>query len=869
MAAQTKKPILLRILFCVITLATFAYVMFPITERDFMEVLHEKIDFSKVDTPMQNVLKSTQEHLEKEPTLYASNIILENADKYNVNLADYIIPIPEVQTTKDVISIVKRDCATAIRLGIDLRGGVEFLVTLEDIPAEDGGTEEMHALSFNEKADRARELVRTRLEKLGIYEAEITDQAGKYLSIRVPVTSREEKSNVRQLITAAAKLKFRIVSDNSDAEVEKYLQSPENYEAPAGTEMMKMVESVRNGKVTSSHVLVNQKTEMTGNDINRADVVRDPQTGALQISFKFNTRGAEEFGRVTTSNKGKRLAIVLDGQLYSAPVINDRITSQGVISGSFSREEAESVANALSSGNLPFKMKVAGEFDVDPTLGKENVSSGMWAAFASLIVVMVFMGIYYMKSGWVANVALVANVVMILGALAAFQQTLTLPGIAGVILTIGMAVDANVLINERIREELVQGKSIFHAIENGYNRAFLTIFDSNITTLLVGLILIWIATGAVKGFAIVLSIGIVTSMFSALMLTRVIFDILARFDRPKSLPMLSFGGLGTVHTFDFLKVRKIAVLISIVMIIVSFATFAVRGSSAFSIDFRGGTQIAYSYNTADHIPDQKIIDALTVAGFEGIKATYKKSSNSNFLELIIAEQQPKAEELVQANHGVVPAVTAVIVKDFPSLLVKEKDGTTIADDVKEIGGLVGASFALSAFLAIFIACVGILLYVTLRFEAVYAASATVALIHDVIVSTGIFLLLGGEISLTVVAAILTVYGYSLNDTIVVFDRIREQYKLYPEKPFRAIINDSINSTLSRTILTSVTVLITVMVLLLFGGIAIRDFALVMLIGLVIGTYSSIYIASPVAYWWYKSFGIKHDKHIEDPIGVVE
>lgn len=859
MSAFTKKPVLLRILFCAITILLFAFAMYPLQEQDFMTTLNSKILSDKASDPKLKTVLTETEAYAKQKDMFESTALPLIADKYNLNLADYLRPSSETRTTKDAVALIKRDCASSIRLGIDLSGGVEYLIELMDIVSEDSSLA-ADKMSFSKKADRARELLRTRLENTGIYESEISIQGGKFISLRAPIRSKEEKMTLERLITQAAKLRFRLVATNSQEEVVKYRaaldqNNPDAYTAPFGYEMMKCVSiNAKTHLPETEFYLVERKAEMTGIDVRNAQVARD-QYGQVKIHLQFNSRGAADFARVTTANVGRQLAIVLDGTLYSAPVLRTAIYGGNAeISGSFTMEEGETVANALSSGNLPFNMVVQGVYDVDSTLGAANVKSGILASVLSLLAVMLFMFIYYPKTGWAANIALFANIVLILGALAAFNQTLTLPGIAGVILTIGMAVDANILINERIREELRDGKSVFHAIQNGYDRAFLTIFDSNVTTLLMGIILVWFSTGAVKGFAIVLSIGIVTSMFTALMLTRVLFDFLGRFDRPKNIPCFSLMGLGETRMFDFLSVRRYAFIISIALVLLSFGVFAVKSTSAFSIDFVGGTQLAYTYT--ERVPEDQLSKVMTANNINNAKITYKATGTQKLVEIIVPEESTKGFTEIPVTIG------NMLEKAHPGFLVKsieEDAGSVYKVDAKEIGGLVGQSFAETAFLSIALACIGILLYVTLRFEMVYAFSATIALFHDVIIAAGFFLLLGGQISLGVVAALLTLYGYSINNTIVIFDRIREQHRLYPERHFAETINNSINQTLSRSILTSFTVLITALILLIGGGIAIYDFALVMLIGLIVGGYSSVFLASPIVYWWYNRFGIKYDE----------
>lgn len=874
-----KRPFIFRAIVAIIVLVVFAISMYPLEERDFFTVLNEKLTYNTNDSSLQLAIQEAHEIVKNSPDtdkIGSAEALIMACDEYGVNLADYVDSSAKVLTTKDVVSVVKMNAAAAIRLGIDIRGGVEYLITLEDLDNEDRSvdTSKQVAMDPREKADKARELIRTRLENAGIFETEISVQQEKFVSIRAPLRSQEEKQSLKRMITQAAKLRFHLVAERelNNTEVAKYEEAlrnsnPKSYIPPAGYQMMRTTRT-ENGKVKAEYYLVQTRYEMTGNDVKKAKVEPHHTTGQPTITLSFGSKGTADFARVTSAyssqtlgeGRGRLLAIVLDGVLYSAPVLNVPIPDgNAVIEGNFTQEEAEMVANALNSGNLPFKMVVSGEYDVDNTIGDENRTAGMTAGLISVILVMLFMALYYLKSGWIANIALIANIVLVLGALAAFQQTLTLPGIAGVILTIGMAVDANVLINERIREELREGKSIYHAIEAGYSRAFLTIFDSNLTTLIVGLILIWFATGAVKGFAIVLSIGIVTSMFTALFVTRIIFDILARFNRPKSLPMFDLFGLGTRITFNFLGMRKIVTLISLALVIGSFGVFAWRGADALSIDFRGGTQL--SYICKDKSLSVAAIEAeLAKEKLTQVKVGYKSTSKQNILEIIVGFNQPELQTQPEKYSTMVAGIVQRMSPGF--LLPDESTHASFTCDEKKIDGLVGGTFIKAAILSVAMAFLGILIYVALRFEFAYALGASVALLHDVIIASGIFVLLGGEISLTAVAALLTLYGYSINDTIVIFDRVREQHKLHPEQSLYEIINNSINQTLPRTILTSVTVFITVITLLLGGGASLHDFSLIMFFGVIIGTYSSVCVASPIVFWWNKYVGIQYDRASE-------
>ena len=550
---------------------------------------------------------------------------------------------------------------------------------------------------------------------------------------------------------------------------------------------------------------------------------------------------------------GRLLAIVLDGQLYSAPQIKVAITGGNAsITGNFSREDAENVSNALVSGSVPFSMTIQAQSDIDPTIGEATVRDGLYSGIAGMVLVMIFMAVYYMRSGIIANISLLVNAILILGALAAFDVTLTLPGIAGIILTIGMAVDANVLIYERIREEIESKKTVLNAIDLGFDRAYSAIFDSNITTLVVAVILLWQGTGAIKGFAITLAIGVFTTLFTAVFLTRLLFDLMTRFMSVKSLKMHSFVGRGT-HV-DFLGLRKYALACSAILILATFIFVGIRGKECLGIDFTGGTQVELSFKEA--VPAEKISTFLKSQGFEN-KVTYKTGSAVDAqkkLEIIIRDTEGgTTEKTAEAGAVVMEKVTNALNKEFPAAAFKGETQSTL-------GALIGQTFMKSALISLILSFAVMIIYLTFRFQFSYSIAGTVVLVHDVVIGVGLYLMCGGQITLNVVAAALTIVGISINDTIVTFDRVRENLTLVKDRSYWDIINLSINQTLGRTILTTSTILMVLVMQLVFGGSGIRDFVSVMLFGLLVGTYSSVFITNLIIAYWHKPVKtVKTDK----------
>jgi SecD/SecF fusion protein len=858
---MNKRPLILRTVIFAIIIVVFFLEISPLTPLDFYKTFNSMLKDSANPVAAKLVAEAQATQV-KDPSIYPSIALLEAADKSGVELKSLVnAKGNKLEVNRDVIALVRKNASSSIRRGIDLNGGVEFL--LELVPDEEW-LEEVKELSDEEKdsveqakkrledrfqyyRDLAIETLRTRMEAQKIFEAEISPAGGHYVSLRVPVVSKDEKLKLLELIKMSAKLRFCLVHKDNAKLVSQYLAGPKSFVTPSKYKLMKMEEFRKGQKAKISMFFIMRRWSMSGKNINDA-YPNITELGQREIILQFNTKGGRDFAKLTRENVGRQLAIVLDNKLYSAPVIQGAIPGgRATISGSFSEEECRAISDALVSGSLPFEINVEAIFDTDPTLGKANVQNGIWAGIIALIVVVLFISVYYLRAGLVAIFALAVNVVLILGALAAFDATLTLPGIAGIILTMGMAVDANVLIFERIREELNKGKSLSVSIAQGYQHAFVTIIDANLTTLFTALILMKVGTGPVKGFAITLSIGIFTSVFTALFLTRLIFDYFERFFKFKSMTMCSWL---KEPKFDFLGKRKIAFVISAALIVFSIVFCIGKGSDMLGIDFTGGTQFTFSYQK--RVPIQDIRDTLKQAGYDA-KVTYKTSLGAQVdnkkLEILIRKNVAIEETNDEKLSSPKQKIAALLNGKFSQADYK-------GGHESSLGGLVGWEFSKSAIYAIVLAFLGIILYISIRFEFAYAIASIIALMHDVIIATGIFVLCGNEVSLPVVAALLTIIGYSLNDTIVVFDRIREGLSLNPDMHYKKVINMSINKTLSRTVLTSLTTLLVLIILFFFGGIAINDFVLVMLLGVIIGTYSSIFVASPIVAYWHKKIGIK-------------
>ncbi|MDD5599270.1 MAG: protein translocase subunit SecD, partial [Victivallaceae bacterium] len=506
---MNKRPLLLRTVIFAIIIVIFFSEISPLAPLDFYDTFKSmlKDPSSPVAAKLITEAKAAQT---KNSDMYPSIALLEAANRSGVELKTLVDGKGnKLEFNRDVISFVRQKASSSIRLGLDLNGGVEFLLELvpdkdflKDVSEESKDKKDSVEQAgqrleerFQYYRDLAIETLRSRMEAQKIFEAEISPAGGHYVSLKVPVVSKDEKLKLLELIKMSAKLRFCLVHKDNVRLIREYESDPKSFTVPSGYKLMKMEEFRKGQKAKVSLYFIKKRWSMSGKNITDAFPTLD-EYGKRKIILRFNTEGGNHFAKLTADNVGRQLAIILDGKLYSAPVINSAITGGSAeITGQFSQEECKAISDALVSGSLPFEIKVEGIFNTDPTLGKANVINGIWAGILALLVVVIFIAVYYLRAGLVAVFALAVNVVLILGALAAFDATLTLPGIAGIILTMGMAVDANVLIFERIREELSEGKSLSTAIAQWYQHAFVTIIDANLTTLFTALILMKVGTG--------------------------------------------------------------------------------------------------------------------------------------------------------------------------------------------------------------------------------------------------------------------------------------------------------------------------------------------------------------------------------------
>jgi SecD/SecF fusion protein len=710
---------------------------------------------------------------------------------------------------------------------------------------------------------RSLEILRNRIDQFGVTEPVIVPQGTDQIVVQLP--GIQDPARARALIKQTAQLEFKKVDDESPvnlnelidqaekngqlkdrfdrAEVNKALAGKIPADAEVYYELRRDPDTHRETKVP---LLLKKKVLLTGDRVENA-VVR-PEGAEIAVIVNFNTEGAQEFARITRENVKKRLAIILDNVVRSAPVIQEPIT-QGVarITGNFGPEEAADLATVLRVGALPASVKVVQDITVGPTLGQDSIRKGLISGILATLLVVAFMVFYYHFSGLVADYALILNTIMLLGCLSLFGATLTLPGIAGIILSLGMAVDSNVLIYERMREEFAAGKPLKAGIDGGYDKAFWTIIDSHVTTLITALVLFIFGTGPIRGFAVTLSLGVSLNLFTALFGTRVVYDwaILKRW-----LKHLKFLELFHRPNLDFIGKRFYAFAVSAVLSglgILAFVMLVWFGRGNLGVEFTGGAMVQFT--SAQTFTVGEVRSALDkegwghaeiqpIEGGKGLMVRLKTTSGTSVSQM--------AEKLTKALNDNLPQ------NHFKSV------GTT------EIGASVSKDLRKKAIVAITLSLLAIIVYIWFRFEFIFGIAATIATLHDVLAVLGMFYLLHREITLLVVTALLTIAGYSLTDTVVVFDRIRENLARR-RGTLGEIINLSINEVLSRTIITSATVFLVVVALFFFGGVVLEDFALAMIMGVVVGTYSSVFVASPIVFAWRKEFKrveVKREKVIE-------
>jgi len=706
-------------------------------------------------------------------------------------------------------------------------------VNASDIEVSSRGNEILVALSEAERratdertVRQALEIVRRRIDEVGTREPNIQRQGRDRILIQVPGIG--SAAELKEIIGTTAQLTFHpVVNRTTD---------PDERPGPGN----EIVPSMEEG---GTYYVLESAPVVTGEELVDAQPDFD-QNGRPAVSFRFNPSGARKFGDYTAENIGSPFAIVLDNEVISAPVIQAHIAGgSGIITGQFTVEESTQLAVLLRAGALPAGLEFLEERTIGPELGADSIEAGKIACIVAFALVLVFMFASYGLFGLFANIALILNVGLIFGLLSLIGATLTLPGIAGIVLTIGMAVDANVLVFERIREESKTAKGPARAIELGYEKALSAITDANITTFITALILFAMGSGPVRGFAVTLGLGILTSVFTAIFVTRLIVVIWFERKRPKTV--LQGGKLRLVPketSWDFFRRWKVSLGISGVLIVLAAGSFALQGLN-FGIDFRGGTTIRTE--SAEPVDIGAYRDAIQQLELGDITI-------AEVFDPTFGPDQNVAMIRIQAQEGQ-ESVSADVIAEVEAALQEVVPDITFTS-VESVGPKVSGELIQAAVIAVLLAIAAVLVYIWLRFEWQFAVGAVAALVHDVVLTIGIFSELQIQFDLAIIAALLTIVGYSLNDTVVVFDRVRENLRKYKKKPLSEVLNISINETLSRTVMTSVTTLLALLALFVLGGDVIRGFVFAMIWGVIVGTYSSVFVASTILLW----LGVKRD-----------
>lgn len=841
-----------------------------------------------------------------------------------------------------------------IRLGLDLQGGTSFIVKIDEdrlredirsdlearIRTEVRGEAGKQTTSWtNEEAEvrsrvdgaetrdhvdrevkkrlegapeRVLEVIRNRVDNLGISEPEIRLLGQDRIQVQLPGTDEAKRREAETAIKSAAFLEFRLVHPRNGELVRKLFgeqATPEGYrigrvgreeayivdeafprkkrEDPGYRSRLSrfkvpdvtcefMLERINGapGEIGYRPVFVERKRQLSGELLDSAAVdYRATMEPVIDISF--NAKGKRLFGDVTErygprgsdnpGDTGRQLAIVMDNTLYCAPFIREAIwQGRAEISGSFTDQEAQLLVRVLRAGSLPVPVRIEDMRYVSPTLGQDSIRSGVFSAVLGGLLVVAFMSVYYLLNGMIASGALVLNLILLplgmiatAGVMSLFVSdavgtgskiqlpVLTLPGIAGIALTFGMAVDANVLILERMREEMRTGKRYWSVVTAGYDRAFLAIFDSNLTTVLTGVLMFVFGSGPIRGYAVTLCAGIIVSMFTALTVTKMVYAIRGENGKVESLKML---GMIPATKIDFIGLRWPAFALSVLVIAGSWGVMGWRYSqdpaNVLGVDFLGGNTVSFTYKESISRKDlpsiQDVRIAITEGGVPGADLQYQTSVQTGGRDMLVVRT---GLDRIGETKPADLAAKALAAK-FPQV------GFSVFQE-EAVGPQIGEELKRKALWSMGIALVGMIIYLWWRFEISFGLGATVALFHDVLVAAGVYAAMGREFNLTIIAALLTIIGFSVNDTIVIFDRIRENLRLDKQSSFKDLCNLTMNQMLGRTLLTSFTALITVVMLLIFGGGALHDFALVLFIGMISGVYSTVYIATPIVIWWHR------------------
>jgi len=803
----------------------------PVKDREFGQFVREEATAKQTEFNALIGKASARVQSGQAPSVFMALKQIGREEK--IDLSQFF---PQIRLEENLKNVEKRNnilldellrqSKGRLQLGLDLKGGVAF--TLEVDESALGAEEAVR----QEKLSKAIEIISNRVNGLGVAEPIIRPVGTSRIEVQLPGVSTKDNPEVVNSLRKPARLDFRLVHP--------FAVPPQ--EPPPGYEILALEMESRSGEVVAEELFVKRIPEMTGESVADAYPIMD-EFGRFKIILKFTDAGSQQFAAVTRTiaNENQRtgrlgrLAIVLDGKLYSAPTVREEISGGSAeISGSFSQREAIDLGNVLNNP-LDVPLSIKEQYEVGPSMAEDAIVSGRNAFIAGTGLTIAFILFFYTVGGFVAAVGMGINVLIVLAVMANVGATLTMPGIAGIVLTLAMSVDSNILIFERMREELKLGKSLPTALEAGFDKAWSAILDGNLTTLITAVLMIVLGTGPVKGFGVTLTIGIFTTMFAAVVVSKLILEILVHGNLIKKMPM--FSVLQNTN-YDFLKYAKPAFIGSWLVIAIGLGVIAYKGKEVYGIDFVGGDTVTMTFSKRVEVGTLR--SAANAAGFQEVSPVYQKQLGADLEVLKVTTNFGQGTNLMQALQ-----------KAFP-------EANFVYAGTSAIGPSVGEEIQWNALWSAFWALLLILVYVAFRFEFGYGMGAVISTIHDVLMTIGLFVLFDRQFNASMVAAILLVMGYSINDTIVVFDRIREELKLNPTGTLRDIITRSLNLTLSRTVITGGTTLLTAIVLLLVTGGEVNDIAFTLLIGVLTGTFSSLFIACPIFYWWHKG----DRKHVE-------
>ncbi|MBR6388902.1 MAG: protein translocase subunit SecD [Opitutales bacterium] len=844
-----KGRIIWKLVLTAIVLAWAVSSMTPFADTKFEDYIEHRA--TKNQAEFSKVLDGAKKRVDpanykKDPNKSSSlfTALSEYANANSIDLSQFFdVNVSDIKVLKKkndvLVKELYRQSRAALKKGLDLKGGVSFTLEINKDELED------NSLARKGQLEDVLRVMDSRINGLGVAEPNIRIIGDNAVEVQMPDFNLKENPEAAEALSRPAKLEFRLAHRSIQPSSAK---APKR-EWPIGYELLTEERTNhRTGEVYEVPLYIKKRAEAMGDIIKHSGVHMD-DTGRFSVGMDFTSEGSKKFYEITkkileedkkyagSTNEYEQkqlLAIVLDGKLISAPRIISAISDRGSITGDFNQREAMELANAL---NNPLKvgLKRTSMNEVAPSMAADARNSSLVAAAIGAGLVFLFMVLYYRGMGVIAMITVVANIVFILGVLASFGATMTLPGIAALVLTVGMAVDANILIFERMREELLAGKSMWNALQAGYEKAFSTIVDANLTTLLTAVILWKLGTGPVKGFGVTLAVGILATLFCALIFGRALCEIAVSLGWFKNSFKWRLIGETNLNVMKYFKATFVA---SWIVILCGVAAVAYRGDKCVSIDFTGGETQTLSYNKDNRLSVGDIT-SISNSALGEVQASYQRDLATGNEILTVQTENGKGEAVLDALQ-----------KKYPNADLKSIDKTSI-------GASVSSDITENAVISLLLAFGGILLYVALRFEIGFGVGAVVALVHDILMSIGLYVILGmlgigsGLFSAPMIAAVLMTVGYSINDKIVVFDRIREELPLNPTMSLYDVIRKSINKTFARTILTSITTFFAALALFVFGTGIIKDFSLIFLLGIITGTFSSIFIASPVFYAWHR------------------